>query len=162
MKRQHGLYRVFILLITMPLIMGCGLFNPDPDIDLDIMTNRTNYTPEDTIVVTIRNAGAETVYYNSCQQVALLALQEKKVVERINFGVLLCYNPTAFAPDEQTVSDFPYDFIAEYAQYCTTRAIDQYRLYFEYSSDDELGNLLPAQHLQSNAFSLDSLALKQE
>ncbi len=162
MKQQHGLYRVFILLITTPLIVGCGLFNPEADIDLDIVTDRTTYTPKDTIEVTIRNTGSETVYYNACQQVVLIALQEEKVVERTYFGVLLCYNPTAFASDEQTVSDFPYDFIAEYAQHCTTRAIDQYRLYFEFYHENELKNLILSLQSQSNAFSLDSLTLKQE
>jgi hypothetical protein len=113
-------------------------------------------------VVTIRNAGAETVYYNSCQPIALIAMRDNKAVERIYFGRLLCYNPTPFAPGEQRIHDNPYDFIAESAQHCTTRAIDQYRLYFEFYHENELKNLILSLQSQSNAFSLDSLALKQE
>ncbi|MBD3275135.1 MAG: hypothetical protein GF372_07485 [Candidatus Marinimicrobia bacterium] len=161
MRTQKKLSLPLLFLLSTGLFAGCGLFNPESDIDLDIMTDRTNYAPGDTIRITIRNTGSETVYYNSCQLTGLIALQENKVVERIYFGTRLCYNPTAFAPDEQSVSDFPYGFIAETARQCTSRAIDQYRLYFEYFSEKDLGNRLPARHLQSNAFSLDSLGVEQ-
>ncbi|MBD3276542.1 MAG: hypothetical protein GF372_14600 [Candidatus Marinimicrobia bacterium] len=151
-----------LFLLSMGLLASCGLFNPEGDIELDIMTDRTNYAPEDTIRITIRNTGSETVYYNACQQIALIAMRDNKAVERIYFGVLLCYNPTAFAPDEQSVQDFPYDFIAETARQCTSRAIDQYRLYFEFYHENELKNLILSLQSQSNAFSLDSLGVEQD
>jgi hypothetical protein len=155
MKRQHGLSRVVILLITTPLIVGCGLFDPQAERDLEIRTDKTAYSvSDDSLRVFIKNTGNETVYYNRCQGMELVALQDNSVIETVRFARKKCLAPAPLQPGETLQKTLPYSPVWYYAKQCTSSGIDSYQLRLDYFTDEDLQDLLPADIRASNAFTL--------
>ncbi|MBD3275136.1 MAG: hypothetical protein GF372_07490 [Candidatus Marinimicrobia bacterium] len=155
MKRHHVLSRVVILLITMPLLLGCGLFDSQAERDLEIRTDKTAYTVmDDSIRVFIKNTGNETVYYNRCQGMELVALQDNSVIETVRFAQEECFAPTPLQPGVTQQKPLSYSTVWYYARQCTSHGIDSYQLRLDYFTDDDLQDLLPADIRASNAFTL--------
>ncbi|MBD3276541.1 MAG: hypothetical protein GF372_14595 [Candidatus Marinimicrobia bacterium] len=155
MKRHHGLNRVFILLISTPLLVGCGLFDSQAEQDLEIRTDKTMHSvSDDSLRVFIKNTRNETVYYNRCQGMELVALQDNSVIETVRFAQRKCLVPTPLQPGETVQKPLSYSTVWYYAKQCTSSGIDSYQLRLDYYAEEDLQDLLPANIRASNAFTL--------
>jgi hypothetical protein len=137
--------------------VGCGLFDPQAERDLEIRTDKTAYTVmDDSLRVFIKNTGNETVYYNECQLVRFFALMNDEIVEDSTLSAEFCFYSRTLATGQTITKNYAYNLIVPYAEQWALRNIqmNNFRLLFLFYVDRELDNTLPEEILTSNSFTL--------